>query len=107
MTQVLNLLRPLTGAKCDVRELIIQTEDMEAAHTSDERPSPIEIRANYAIDEALTAPEPKVIGLFDDILTTGAHFRAAKVILENRFPSVPIVGIFVARRIIPEIEWGN
>lgn len=105
MTQALNLLGPMVGANCDVRELIVQVEDMEAAHTSDERPSPVEIRANYAIDENLVSPTPKVIGLFDDLLTTGAHFRAAKGLLQDRFSEVPIIGIFVARRIIPEIEW--
>lgn len=105
MTQVLRLIGGYRGLDCDVRELIIQTVDMAAAHTTEERPHPGEIECNYLIDESIATPEPKTIGLFDDILTTGAHFRAAKNLLMNRFPTVPITGIFVARRIIPPIDW--
>lgn len=106
MTQVLNLIGPIANAQCDVRELIVQTEDMEAAHTIDARRSPIEFRSHYEVDERLTEPTPRVIGLFDDLLTTGAHFRAAKGLLQDRFPGVPVIGIFVARRIIPAVDWG-
>jgi predicted amidophosphoribosyltransferase len=88
-----------------VRELILQTVDMASAHTSESRPSPGEIRANYAIDNTLTSPVPKTIGIFDDVLTTGAHFRAAADLLSETFPGVDITGVFVARRIIPEVNW--
>ena len=105
MTQVLELLPTLVGLQCDVRELILQTVDMESAHTSESRPSPEQIRANYAIDNTLISPVPKTIGIFDDVLTTGAHFKAAADLLSETFPGVHITGIFVARRIIPEIDW--
>lgn len=78
---------------------------MTAVHTTNERPTPEAIKANYEFDEELTGPAPKAIGLFDDLLTTGSHFRAAKTILLERFPGVQITGLFVARRIIPEMEW--
>ena len=39
------------------------------------------------------------IGLFDDVITTGAHFKAAKSLLTERFGDVAIYGIFVARRV--------
>ena len=42
-----------------------------------------------------------MIGLFDDVLTTGAHFRAASAVLKQSFPGVRIVGLFIARR-VPE-----
>ncbi|MDP1769713.1 MAG: hypothetical protein Q8L74_13060 [Nitrospirota bacterium] len=105
MTQVLRQLSTLVGSRGDVRELILQTVDMASAHTSDSRPSPGEIRASYAIDNALTNPPPRIIGLFDDVLTTGAHFKAAADLLNEAFPGVDITGVFVARRIIPEIDW--
>lgn len=101
MTQVLKQILADIGENGDVRELVIQRSDMEASHTTEIRPSPHEIRLNYSIDETLTVPSPAIIGLFDDVLTTGAHFRAASDLLADRFPDVPIVGIFVARRIIP------
>jgi predicted amidophosphoribosyltransferase len=39
-----------------------------------------------------------MIALFDDVLTTGCHFRAAKSILEKSFHEVEIIGLFIARR---------
>jgi hypothetical protein len=62
---------------------------------------PPEIRANYEILEALCKPRPTAIGLVDDVLTAGAHFRAAKDLLAERFAGVPIVGLFYARTIRP------
>ena len=100
MTRVLNGIAPMLGITCDVRELIVQMEDMDAVHlNNDDRPTPAEIRAIYEIDESLVQPIPKAIGLYDDVITAGAHFRASKDLLEERFPGVPVFGIFVARRL--------
>jgi hypothetical protein len=91
--------------EADIRELIVQRESMMPAHLSGNyRPTVAEIMANYEIDESLTDPQPTVIGLFDDILTAGSHFRAAKLVLGGRFPGVPVVGVFLARRIFPPGE---
>lgn len=105
MTQVLRLLSKLLGLTVDVRELILQPANMESAHTSESRPSPGEIKANYVIDNTVSNPPPTIVGIFDDVLTTGSHFRAAADLLSETFPGVDIIGIFVARRIIPEINW--
>lgn len=87
----------------DVRELVVQKQTIRAAHECDpgERPTVDEIADNYVIDEAVAAPAPKVLGIVDDVLTAGRHFKAMQRILQNRFPGVPIVGIFIARRIFP------
>jgi len=101
MTRLLQALTRRLGER-DIRELIVHRESMIPAHISgDCRPTVAEIRANYEIDESLTEPRPKVIGVFDDILTAGSHFRAAKLLLSERFPGVPVIGVFVARRIFP------
>lgn len=34
--------------------------------------------------------------------TTGAHFRAAAALITQALPGVPIVGLFVARRVFPD-----
>lgn len=100
MTQVLKGIGAYHGVTCDVRELIVQTEDMDPVHlNNDERPSPDEIKAIYEIDEHLSNPAPTVIGLFDDVITAGSHYRAAKDLLVARFPGVQVFGIFVARRL--------
>jgi hypothetical protein len=85
----------------DVRELVLQRASTVAVHDQESRPTPEQIQANYAIDEAIRDPVPQVIGLFDDVLTTGAHFRAASTALQQSFPGVRIVGLFIARR-VPE-----
>ena len=58
----------------DVRELIIQTRSTDAVHDQTTRPRPEQIEAIYQVDTSLKTPSPSVIGLFDDILTTGGAF---------------------------------
>ena len=45
--------------------------------------------------------------LVDDVLTAGSHFRAAKDLLSLNFPGVPVVGLFVARRVPGTTEIGD
>lgn len=97
LCQVLNLFAD--GKGYDIRELLCQRESTEAAHETSTRRPPSELAANYFIDEAIADPAPNDIGLFDDVLTTGAHFKAASSVLRRRFPGVRIVGIFIARRV--------
>lgn len=82
----------------DVRELIFQRASTTAVHESDDRPTPDAIASNYVVDTTLTTPAPKLIGLFDDVLTTGAHFKACQIVLRQTWPQIPIIGIFIARR---------
>lgn len=95
MTRMLHLIRP----SLDVRELIIQVESTDAAHEMDTRPGPDTIEAQYKLDIVLTNPAPRALVLADDVLTTGAHFRAAKAVLADRYPRARILGIFIARRV--------
>ena len=98
--RVARMLRTIwPGQPADIRDIIIQPESVDAAHESPVRPPPSQIEAGYQIDETLTAPEPEFIAIVDDVLTTGAHFRAASSVLAARFPDVQIVGLFVARRV--------
>ena len=88
-----------TGVKCDVRELLRQRYDMDAAHESAVRPRPDDLYNAYCVDESCARPEPKNILLVDDVLTAGAHFAGAKRRLRERFPSARLFGVFYARRI--------
>ena len=103
MSRALRKLQPKKDV--DVRELIFQHESIGSAHSSKYRPSREEIYANYRIDEEIAAPRPQRIALFDDVLTTGAHFKASQQILEERYPGVSVVGIFVARRVFEGLEF--
>jgi predicted amidophosphoribosyltransferase len=94
------LLRVLQriGADLDIRELVVQEESTAAAHEGEDRPQPDDLFAIYKIDETKTKPEPNKLVLFDDLLTTGCHFKAAARLLRERFPRKPIIGLFMARR---------
>jgi hypothetical protein len=87
------------GRPWERRELVIQSHSTEPAHKSAARPSVDELMANYYIDKALTKPDPPLLCVVDDVLTTGSHFKAVKQLLAEQFPSVPIIGLFIARRV--------
>jgi hypothetical protein len=88
--------------RVDVRELVRQNQSTAAAHESeDHRQSVEDLLAIYEIDEVLTMPVPTAIGIVDDVLTAGTHFRAMQVRLSERFPGVPN-GFFIARRVFPD-----
>lgn len=96
--RMLQLLQKMgEGRDADIRELVGQTQSREAAHQSNNRPRPEDLEAIYQIDETLTSPEPETIIVFDDVLTTGCHFKAMQKVLSNRFPNAQIVGVFIAR----------
>ena len=61
----------------DIREIIIQPSSTDALHETRLQPNRSQIEAGCRIDEALTAPEPTFISVFDDVLTTGTRLRAA------------------------------
>ena len=88
----------------DVRELVAQTESTVAAHASLDRLAADELVELYEIIETAVSPTPERIVIVDDVLTTGAHFRATKEVLETRFPDADFVGIFIARSIHLEAE---
>ena len=97
LTRMLGAVR--SRPPLDIRELIVQTESTAAVHAGDRRPAPERIGSLYRVDEALTGPVRDIIAVVDDILTTGAHFRAAKSVLSARFPGAAIIGLFIARRV--------
>ncbi|MYA89101.1 MAG: hypothetical protein F4X97_11760 [Boseongicola sp. SB0662_bin_57] len=100
MVRICNGIR----ANLDVRSIVTQTTSTNASHVAGEgqRPSVEELLAVYRINEALADPPPTNIGIFDDVLTVGRHYRAMHTILSQRFPDVPITGIFIARTIHPD-----
>ena len=40
----------------------------------------------------------------DDIITSGAHFKAAQTIIQKELPGAPVIGLFIARNVRPEID---
>lgn len=90
----------------DVRCIVRQIASTIAAHEAGaHRPTVEEVLANYAIDESQVVPAPKVLGIVDDVLTAGTHFRAMEIKLHERWPGIPVFGIFVARRVFPTSDF--
>jgi len=102
MLRVLHALDP--ARTLDIRELLLISQSIAPAHTLSVRPTIEQLIANYEIDETLVRVRPalKSIALVDDVITTGAHFVAAKRALAVRFPGVLIRGLFVARRVFAD-----
>jgi hypothetical protein len=101
--RMLEVLRAVdVEGQLDIRELLRCAASMPAAHVTAARPTVAQLIANFVVDDTLTNPTPTSIALIDDVLTTGAHFVAAKTLLTARFPGVPIRGLFVARRVFDD-----
>ena len=61
--------------------------------------SPKDLAARYELDPSITSDPIGSIAIVDDVLTTGAHFKAAQAVLSRAFPDSGIVGLFIARRV--------
>jgi hypothetical protein len=99
LTRMLRAIRE--NPPLDVRELIMQASSTAAVHDHVVRPQPEDIARLYTIDRRHSQPAPTGIALCDDVLTTGAHYRAALSVMQQAFPGVRIIGLFIARR-VPE-----
>jgi hypothetical protein len=96
------LLSAFDGYDSDVRALLRQTSSTGSDHTATDRLSADALAALLQIDGACLAVRPlrQGIVLFDDVLTTGKHFKCCERRLRDVVPtSVSIIGVFVARRI--------
>ena len=89
------------GADLDIRKCVEQTENLHPSHVSEFRLTPSEIVNVYKIRKRSNRPRPKLIAIVDDVLTTGAHFKAMENILSDQYPGVNVIGLFLARREIP------
>jgi hypothetical protein len=98
MVQVCRAIR--SPGPSDVREMVEQinsTDTFKGGH----RQSPDELQDNYRIVANELALAHPTIGVVDDVLTTGSHFKAVKTKILAERPDAKVVGFFVARRAIP------
>lgn len=99
--RLMQILRKSCPAGADIREVITCREDMTAAHESDHRPSVQEIMDNYRWNDPVRpAVRPNIV-FFDDMVTGGNHFVACRNFMRSRYPDRRILGVFVARRVLP------
>lgn len=103
----LEVLRQFQALKIgvDVRDLLYQTQSTRKSHQSAERLQVDDLMSVYKVDNRLTNPRPQAIVLFDDVLTTGTHFVAARNVLREQFGGLRFAGVMIARRKPPSIEF--
>ena len=65
---------------------------------------PTLIKQNYKWNGFKKTTPPKILCIFDDVLTTGAHFRAMSDFLRENDYKGKIVGIFWAKTVWPSLE---
>lgn len=102
MTKVLKTAFPEQISQ--IKELIEIDQDRPAFHQSNETRSIENLYLNMRIDQTLLPDTKEKILLFDDVITTGAHFKSCKKLLLDTFPSATVIGIFIARREIDDSE---
>ncbi len=102
MMQALNIAcsGPNINNNVNLRELIHCRDSKDASHEQDVRPTIQELQDNMYLDENMQDGLSQNIFLFDDVITTGAHFIACKNLILQRYPEASVFGFFVARRAI-------
>lgn len=83
-----------------VIEFVEQITSTEAMHLSASRLSPLQLQNNYdVLSEIPDTDNVEVVLIFDDVLTTGSHFKAVKNMILNQYPNLSgkIYGLFIAK----------
>jgi predicted amidophosphoribosyltransferase len=100
LAQVLRLA--FAAYDIDVRVALYQSETLAADHLRARRISAAELYDRMRINWHCIAARPlrERLILFDDVLTTGKHYRCCERRLHAALPGVSIAGLFVARRVL-------
>jgi hypothetical protein len=99
------ILRILNGSinqtDANVLDIFSCKSNITPSHDTDVRPTIGAIERNLNIDENLVQDLRKNIILFDDVVTTGAHFVACRNAIKRIVPRLNFYGFFIARRAVP------
>lgn len=103
MMRMLARVEQLTRLPLDVRDCLSFSGANAASHQESNRPTPDALYNDLQIDDATggLAEPPTRILVFDDVLTSAAHFVATSRKLNDAFPQAKIIGFFIARRVLP------
>lgn len=86
------------GVDAPVVNAIEHDGTLDASHSAAKRPSLSTVRRKLRADHSkLQGLDPQFIFIFDDVITTGAHFVACCAALGKTFPNARFIGNFVAR----------
>ena len=103
MERVVEGIGAKSNAPLSCVALLVSDGSLGASHQTNARPKVKDLVKSLSIDEAkVPARPPRMVFLFDDVLTTGAHFIACSTHVRRTFPQARIIGNFVARTRRPE-----
>jgi len=96
------LRRAFTAYDCDVRPLLYQVCSTVSDHAGGARLGSDTLHALLRLDSAALRGRPirQSIVLFDDVLTSGKHFKCCERRLREALPCTPIAGVFLMRRVL-------
>lgn len=99
--RILAALGRLYDFELDVRELVVQPVSTRSSsrESGAGRLKPTEIASAYEINRALAQDLGKFLVVFDDVVTSGAHFQAMKSVLSGVKGEASICGLFIARTV--------
>ncbi len=97
LLKILAKMNASNNNSLDIREILVQKNSRGPNHLTGNRRTIKDHLSNWIIDENLIQPAPKKILVFDDVITSGASFKAAQALLSEKFGSIPIIGLFIAR----------
>jgi hypothetical protein len=94
------------GYDVDLRHLLYQVRSTPADHLGSPRLPAAVLFENLCVDATSLRARPvrQRIHLFDDVLTTGKHYKCCERRLRDALPHTPISGVFLLRRALP-LRW--
>lgn len=99
LVQILNKAY-INSGNINILDLFDQAKSRVSCHSSLNKRDISELQDNLCVSNpSLCNMVGDFIFIFDDVITTGAHFIAMKNKLNELFPNKPLAGIFIARRI--------
>lgn len=100
LMDALNVASRRLGRRLPTCECISLLQNAEPDHESDTtRLYPVERARAYRLHPELIPQGVTSAVIFDDVLTTGSHFKGAEIAIKSMIPNVRVSGIFVSRRV--------
>jgi hypothetical protein len=92
----------------DVRPLLFQARSTPADHLGGTRVAADSLIDNLRLDLGSLGQGPvrQAIRLFDDVLTSGKHYKCCELRLRDCLPGTPVSGLFLLRRAVRQ-RWGG
>ena len=83
-----------------ISECVEQTNPICSSRGSPYKPIQSDIKKAYEFRKHWCTPRPTTIAIVDDVIGTGAHFKAIESILLEQNPGIDVIGLILARRIL-------